>query len=246
MNKKTLLNTLQTYGLICHTFAFKELPEPLQSRITTVSDNNFSNSYLSLFANTGKQFWSAMQQEPSIDIKAQENPVDTFSLLITNRLLAMADMDDHADILYPGLYAVPLIALGEQAGWSTASPLGLGLHPKYGPWFAYRALVRTDRPLQTPQHAAANTVALSASTSACISCVSTPCVGACPGTAVSLANDFNVSACAEFRMQQNSTCKEQCHARNACPIGQQHRYSEEQRAYHMTHALDALVEWSKK
>lgn len=242
MQQKQIEKLLQKHGLICQTFAFDTLPEPLQARINTACDFNFSTCYLSLIANAGNTFWSSMKSADRKIEHGMKNPVDEFSISIANELLNLADLKNDASILYPGRYAVPLIALGEHAGWSTPSPLGLGLHSEYGPWMAYRALIKTSSPLQEitvkkiPQ----------ANTSACLTCASTPCVSACPANAVNLNSRFAIDLCARFRTQTDTTCADRCHARNACPVGKQYRYSEEQLAYHMTHALDAVVKWSDR
>jgi len=170
-------------------------------------------------------------------------------------------------LIYPGKAPAPLTLLGELANWSTPSPLGLGLHTQYGPWFAYRALVKTTTALQT--HTSTNAVTnfgdlsptisnadnsnridilknnVNATTSPCLRCTTTPCVSACPGNAVSVKSSFSIDRCATSRIKDNSICKEQCHARNACPVGVEYRYSEEQSAHHMTRALQALVNWAK-
>lgn len=176
----------------------------------------------------------------SADNDMQANPVDDFSIALAKELIEAAQLDKEAQILYPGKFAVPLIALGELAGWNTPSPLGLGLHPTFGPWFAYRALILTTQPLQSPSVVATTQPA----TSPCLTCDATPCVSACPAQAVELHKAFNIEACADYRMRQDSPCQQQCHARNACPVGVPYRYSEEQRAYHMSRALHALVRWS--
>lgn len=246
MNQEKIEDYLQSHGLICHTFAFEELPESIQKKLITTCDSHFNDSYLSLIANAGDKFWTAMQadktlrSEKCLPADKQENPVDEFSTAITNKLLKMAKIENNADILYPNRFPVPLIALGEHSGWSKPSPLGLGLHFEYGPWFAYRALVKTTHPL-TMSSKVSN---LTQNKSACLTCIDTPCVNACPTGAVNSSEQFNISRCADYRVRADSTCKLQCHARNACPVGREYQYSQEQRAYHMTHALDALVKWS--
>ena len=240
MTTERLDTLLNSNGLLCHTFAFNDLPRPTQQSLTDGCDIEFVDCYLSLLANAGSQFWTSMKLSESTQTQKQENPVDAFSTAIVYRLLELTGLDKDATLLYPNKFNVPLIPLGELAGWSTPSPLGLGLHKEYGPWFAYRALIKTTKPLERNSLTAVSTP----HTSACLSCINTPCVSACPASAVKLEKPFDINRCANHRIQDNTTCKEQCHARNACPVGARYRYSEEQRAYHMTHALDALIRWS--
>ncbi len=261
------LNSLLTkYGLLCHTFAFNDLPINIKDRLDKKNHARFKDCYLSLIANVGPMFWTqlkANQSEWSDNSEVNNNPVDYFSSKVTDQLLQKAGLAIDAELLYPGTAPAPLTMLGELANWSTPSPLGLGLHAHYGPWFAYRALVKTTAPLQTNystketndksvQSYTSNSESsveqskndIYATSSPCMRCASTACVSACPGQAVSINAHFNISRCATHRLKENSTCKDQCHARNACPVGAKYRYSDEQSAYHMTHALQALVKWA--
>lgn len=242
MQENQLTRTLQTYGLICHTFAFDDLDTALQNRFRIACSSDFANSYLSLIANGGNRFWQALRSSSKQPVKEQKHPVDEFSLEIAKQIIKQSGFEQTAQILYPGEHTVPLMELGKQSGWSMSSPLGLGLHPDFGPWLAYRALIKTDKPLQV----VANKTDKSLDPSVCLSCVSTACVNACPADAVELGETFNIKSCADYRITEKTTCEKQCHARNACPVGVEHRYAEEQQAYHMERALKALVAWSSK
>ncbi len=242
MQENQLTKTLQTYGLICHTVAFDELETALQNRIRIAGSNDFENCYLSLIANGGNGFWQALRSSSTKPVKEQKHPVDEFSLKIAKKIIKHSGLEQTAQILYPGEHTVPLMELGKLSGWSMSSPLGLGLHPEFGPWLAYRALIKTDKPLQV----ITNKTDKSFDPSVCLSCVSTPCVNACPADAVELGETFSIKRCADYRITEKTTCERQCHARNACPVGTEHRYSEEQQAYHMERALMALVAWSSK
>jgi len=263
---------LVKYGLLCHSFAYNDLPVSVQDKLGDENRVHYQDCYLSLIANAGTTFWAklkATQSDWNDCSEAISNPVDYFSTLVTKQLLQLKGLASDAELLYPGTAPAPLILLGELANWSTPSPLGLGLHPRYGPWLAYRALVRTTSPLTT--HCSTiessnsefsrdtkdinnveyaqnpiNYQSINAITSPCMRCVSTACVSACPGNAVSFDNGFDISRCATYRLTDNSICKEQCHARYACPVGVEYRYSEEQSAHHMTRALQALVSWANK
>ncbi len=251
MHSNDLNSLLIKYGLLCHTFAFDNLPTNVKNRLGDENPIRFQDSYLSLIANVGSTFWTELKvNQPtwSHNSEAIENPVDYFSARVTDQLLQQAGLTTGAELLYPGTAPAPLMLLGELANWSAPSPLGLGLHTHYGPWFAYRALVKTTKPLQL--HNAIENKNYEkkhyAATSPCLRCASTACVTACPGNAVSISNSFDVSRCANYRLNEHSICKNQCHARNACPVGVEYRYSDEQHEYHMTHALQALVKWANK
>jgi len=162
---------------------------------------------------------------------------DDRSVEIVRQLLVLTNAK--AKVLYPGEVATPLIKLGELAGWSTPSPLGLGVSNTYGPWLAYRALVLTNEPLTPVQNNQPRP------TSPCLDCAA-PCVDACPGDAVASNSNFNIDKCVSHRALKNSSCAVDCHARNACPVGTEYQYPAQQRAYHMTLALSAMINWTKK
>lgn len=250
MTSIDLNSLLIKYGLLCHTFAFNELPRPVKDKLGHENHVRFQDCYLSLIANFGSRFWTELKANQHTWIhkrEATDNPVDYFSAKVTSQLLKQAGLTADAELLYPGTAPAPLMLLGELANWSTPSPLGLGLHTRYGPWFAYRALVKTTNPLQVHGSITSNQdkeKSRYAATSPCLRCASTACVTACPGNAVSISDSFNISRCATYRLNEQSVCKDQCHARDACPVGVEYRYSDEQHKYHMTHALQALLNWA--
>jgi hypothetical protein len=116
--------------------------------------------------------------------------------------------------------AIPFQRLGRAAGLAPASPLGLQIHPVFGAWWAYRALVVVDVELPA-------TPSLS---DGCAGCPA-PCVAACPGGAVRVAG-FDVAACHAHRLVA-APCERSCVARLACVRGPEHRYTDEQLAFHM-------------
>lgn len=119
---------------------------------------------------------------------------------------------------------IPFQRLGRAAGLGGPGPLALQIHPVFGPWWAYRALIVVDRPLP-PAGAPGD---------GCAGCAA-PCVAACPGRAVSRAG-FQVGACHAHRTAADE-CRLSCPARLACIRGPEHRYSDQQLAFHMRASL---------
>jgi epoxyqueuosine reductase len=115
---------------------------------------------------------------------------------------------------------IPFQRLGRAAGLGAPGPLALQIHPEFGPWWAYRALVVLDRRLP----------AAAPPGDACAGCPA-PCVAACPAGAVA-ASGFDVRACHARRLSAPA-CHESCAARLACIRGPQHRYDDRQLAFHM-------------
>jgi len=122
---------------------------------------------------------------------------------------------------------VPFQRLGRAAGLGGPGPLGLQIHPQFGPWWAYRGLLVLDRPLpaETPPG------------DGCAGCAA-PCVAACPAGAVSRGG-FDVVACRARRLTAEP-CRLSCAARIACVRGPEHRYRDEELAFHMRASLTMM------
>jgi hypothetical protein len=119
---------------------------------------------------------------------------------------------------------IPFQRLGRAAGLAPASPLGLQIHPRFGAWWAYRALLAVDVSLP-------GTARLD---DGCAGCPA-PCVDACPGHAVRVAG-FDVAACHTHRLA-SPPCQSSCAARLACVRGPEHQYAEAQLAFHMAASM---------
>ena len=132
----------------------------------------------------------------------------------------------------PDTPPLPFQRLGRAAGLPAPGPLGLQVHPEFGPWWAYRALVLLSCEVATWAHDAPDPSG--AASSPCDACLR-PCVEACPGHAVH-ATGFVFAACRD-RRERAPACRESCAARLACPIGVPHRYDEAQLAFHMRASL---------
>jgi len=156
------------------------------------------------------------------------NPLDRF----TRRVVAEAI---HADLEPFGVrYAVyhpfgaepviPFQRLGRAAGLGGPSPLGLQVHPTYGAWWAYRALVVVDRELPAGNPPG----------DGCEGCPA-PCIDACPARAPARAG-FSVAACHVHRLMAEP-CRLSCAARLACIRGPEHRYRDEELAFHMAASM---------
>jgi len=125
--------------------------------------------------------------------------------------------------------ALPFQRLGRAAGIGPPGPLGLQIHPELGPWWAYRALIAlagdwSDVAPATPLG------------DACAGCPA-PCVPACPAGAVRLTG-FSVPEC-HARRRTAPACHLSCDARIRCVRGIEHRYTDEQLAFHMAASMPA-------
>jgi len=186
---------------------------------------------LVLVGHGGRRMWQALQ-ERGLDTA---DPVDNYSITLTWEFIH--DYLDGAPVhwLYPNTeYIIPLQQLGAAAGWSYPSPLGTGISPVYGVWFAYRAAFLTNGDLPLLQDDPAP--------SPCNTCLEKPCIKACPVGAVRL-DAFDINGCVSYRLQPVSPCADRCLARLACPFFPQHRYSLPQIQYHYGRSLIDLRVW---
>ena len=105
------------------------------------------------------------------------------------------------------------------------SPIGILIHPDFGLWHVYRAVLlfreRIELPAREPR------------ASPCDSCARKPCLTVCPADAF-LPDRFDAVSCvAHVESDEGENCRERgCMARRACPVGRGHRYLPAQQAFH--------------
>lgn len=105
---------------------------------------NFPDKQLLLLATGGKHFWNTLSHPLS-----GENPIDDYT---TSEVLLFGknklQLDLTSSILFPhGKENYPLQQLGRDLNLCAPSPLFIDIHPEFGLWFAFRALV--SLPLET-------------------------------------------------------------------------------------------------
>ncbi len=218
--------------------------------------------------NAGSGFWNSVraghpQLQTLLEALFDENgrgkigdPVDQLSQTLVETAIENHLPAARYELLFPPQSAappgfLPLQQLGRVAGWHQPSPLGSGMHPVFGLWFAYRAVVWIDAESVTAESVAGPTESTTEETAAaqssdplsdhCLRCESQACVTACPASAITLADSPDMSACAGFRLAQDSRCADRCLAREACPaVESRAQYPREQIRYHYRLALHTL------
>lgn len=229
-NPSALLNHA---GLNCHAvFDMASFPLDVRERLIDRCPQAASYRQLILIGHGGTAFWQALQASGR-DFTRNDigHPVDGFTVSIVQEYLQSEFAGSAYEIIYPGSYTVSLQELGKLAGWHHPSPLMVGINSTFGSWFAYRAVVlaNTDLPVTTPVQTA----------SPCASCVAKPCISSCPAAAFD-NGQFNLPKCIGYRQQADSACKNTCMARVSCPVGSEHRYSEEQIHYHYGRSMQVI------
>lgn len=239
MNPYQTLNSpiLNDVGLNCHAvFAIADLSEEVKTILFERCPQAKNYQQLILIGHAGTQFWQSLNQHVT-DVATQAHPIDTFTIATVQQFLQTEHPSASYEIVYPGAYTVNLQDLGKLAGWHHASPFMVGVNMHFGSWFAYRALVLANTNL--PITAAIRTA------SPCNSCEETPCTHACPPRAL---NDgkFNLKACLDYRLQEDSACKNTCLARRACPVAREHRYTDQQMQFHYGRSMKMIEIYAKK
>jgi len=167
----------------------------------------------------------------------RDNPLDDFIRLAIEDGVAAEVRASGARFttVYPFVNDAPTLNFMEAAklaGLAGPSIIGIALHPVYGPWLAFRAALLTDVELDAPGPALAF--------DPCPSFVSRSCISACPAGAVAFPAGWDIPRCLIHRVEVEADCDDRCHARVGCVIGPQHRYPDDELAYHQRRALRAM------
>lgn len=189
-----------------------------------------SASRLVLIGHGGRRLWSAIMAAGV----SSDDPIDDYSTSTVEAWFAGHFPGYGYRRLYPGDEAPGLQHLGLLAGWHHSSPFMVGIRPEWGTWFAYRVLFATDAPIAPTPRLTLR--------SPCESCSGKPCIGACPGKAMADGR-FELGRCVDFRVAAHSPCARTCLAREACPVGGQHRYAAEQIHHTYAISLQAIRTW---
>ncbi|HLH76970.1 MAG TPA: hypothetical protein VKV28_09225 [Candidatus Binataceae bacterium] len=189
-----------------------------------------------VIGNGGGEFWRHYQRYLKLhpEHAARADPLDDYTRTLVNEELVapLADRAIRARALFPFVQepiAVSFMDLARLAGLGAPSLLGLLVHPTYGPWIAMRAalLIRLELDAAGP----------ALNFDPCPQCTSRACIAACPTAAIG-RDGWNARRCVDYRLM--AACADACHARVACVLAPQARYSAEELAYHQEHSLRAI------
>jgi epoxyqueuosine reductase len=192
-----------------------------------------------VIGNGGGAFWNGYRKRIEADPawEARQNPLDDFTREIIEHDLAapLCERGVRCTTVYPFTSDAPslnFIELGKLAGLGGPSIIGVLVHPTYGPWIAFRAAILLEEPLDAPDAALGF--------DPCPTCTVRTCISACPVGAVSFPNGWDVPACIKHRVENEVDCATRCHARVACVLGPEHRYPDDELAYHQARALRVM------
>jgi epoxyqueuosine reductase len=187
----------------------------------------------------GGALWAALKAhaERNPGWWRRENPLDDFTREIVERDAAEPARAAglRCTVAYPFMNGAPtldFVTLARVAGIAGPSILGVAVHPRFGPWIAFRAALLLDAPLDEPGEAAGF--------DPCPGCSARSCIAACRADTVSFPAGWDVPRCLTHRVEHEADCAARCHARAGCVLGPEHRYPEDELAYHQMRALRAM------
>lgn len=120
--------------------------------------------------------------------------------------------------------------LAQSIGLTWTSPAQLSIHPSYGPWLSFRAVVSTSI-------LAADSLPLSPTPAPACDACARACLPAYTRVCATLQNLEATTASAKIR----NSWQDWVAVRVACPRGASHRFSATQLQYHYTHDKDCLL-----
>lgn len=146
----------------------------------------------------------------------EKDPLDAYTRRCVMRVVGEVLAGGAFEVFFP--FATervhwPFQRLGVAAGLPPPGPLGVQVHPVFGPWWAYRALVVLGVPMEREPRLAES----------CAGCRG-PCVNECAAHGAGRWSDGVLVGAI--------VCGDACGARLRCPVGGGFRYSAEQIAFH--------------
>jgi hypothetical protein len=195
-----------------------------------------------IIGNGGGDLWAAFKRHAAANPgwMNREHPLDDFTrATVESSIVApLRESGGRCTVVYPFVQdqrTLNFMALGKIAGLAGPSIVGVGVHPEFGPWIAFRAALLIDELIDAPGPAVGF--------DPCPSCVPRSCIAACPVGAVSFPLGWNIPKCLTHRVEVEPDCALRCHSRVACVLGPQHVYSDDELAYHHMRALRAMKPW---
>lgn len=197
-----------------------------------------------VLGNGGADFWHAVNRHAQIHPEwfAREHPLDDYTRWAVEQDLAprLAARGVRFSIAYPFVGNEPrldFVTLGKVAGLGVVGLVGVLIHPTYGPWIAFRAALLLEEEIEQ--------LGPAIGFEPCPGCTTRSCIAACPAQAVGTAG-WEIARCLKHRVEARPSCDSRCHARVACVIGPEHRYPDDELAYHQERALRVMEPYYRR
>jgi epoxyqueuosine reductase len=209
---------------------------PAKMRARTIDSEARS---IIVVGNGGGAFWRAFTDHAvrHSGWRDRENPLDDFTQTIIEREIVepVRASGIRCTPAYPfmnGEATLNFMELAKLAGLAGPSIIGVVVHPVYGPWVAFRAAILVDVDIDAPGEALGF--------DPCPTCQTRSCISACPAQAVAFPAGWDTPRCLTHRVEVEADCAMRCHARTGCVLGPDHRYPEDELAYHQMRALRSM------
>lgn len=177
-----------------------------------------------LLGNVGGSIWPAFSTWQAGPGQGVTNPLDTWSV----EMIRPVAQSLAGQAWFPSEKPwQPFQQWAMRAEGLKASPLGVLIHPQYGLWHGYRGAIGFAELV--------GTASVPFDRHPCDDCAEKPCLATCPADAIHPAL-FDVRACRSHihAPEGQAGCMAGgCIARNACPVGAEHRYPAGQLQFHM-------------
>ena len=162
-------------------------------------------------------FWLFVTKQPAFK---GADPLDHWS---RDAITSLAKITN-AQAVFPfgGPPHHPFIAWALRSGEVWLSPVGLLVHKDAGLLVSYRGALVFDELIELP----------SGAQSPCETCTDRPCLSACPVSALTTPDGYDVGRC-KAHMDVDAGCREACRVRMSCPISQFYGRDPAQTAFHM-------------
>jgi hypothetical protein len=191
-----------------------------------------------LLGNGGADFWHRFKAHTAANPGwwTRDDPLDDFTRQVVEQEIVkpIQRLEIGCTAVYPFGSAATLnfMQLARLAGLAGPSIIGVVVHPVFGPWIAFRAALLLDRELDHPGEASGF--------DPCPTCRTRSCITACPASAVSFPSGWDIPRCLSHRVEASPDCGARCHARVACVLSPEHRYPDDELAYHQSRALQVM------
>ena len=182
-----------------------------------------------MIASAGRAMWPVFENSVEATDGLQ-NPLERWSARVLGSIASNIGAQLRLPFERPYL---PMQQWASSAAGLKRSPLGLLIHREYGLWFGLRGVLlfceddHNSALDYLPEHSKPNV-------DICDDCIEKPCLSACPVSAFSTGK-LVVKTCFSHIDSTASPnfMREGCHARDACPVGEDFKYDNKQLRFHM-------------
>ncbi|MEM7068120.1 MAG: ferredoxin [Pseudomonadota bacterium] len=202
----------------------------LEPSLCPAEHKGFAGHSALLIGSHGQELWEHFSGSSEFSDEF-ENPLDRWTI----RVLGDLTVELGCEVFHPSLKPYwPFQRIAESVTKAQQSPLGIFIHPEFGLWHGLRGLLVFSPNHEFSNHVKSMSAPVQEPIHPCDVCEGKPCLTACPAAA--FKNDtLDVASCFSHLDSNNSPdCMSLgCQARDACPVGQEFRYTTEQIQFHM-------------